>query len=97
MEKKQKSVKFELLNIKDKSEFKKVDMCKIVTIGNNVALSFFQINYQDLSDYIMENEKSEEINGSEFLIPISKIVFSDEEFKKFREQIVSFYIENNNL
>ena len=83
-----KDVQFNLSEVTDKSEYKKADMTRIVTLNNIVSLSFYQINYEGLS-LAMEDPKNtnETINGSSHLNVVSKIVMDIEAFKNLKMMV----------
>ncbi len=83
MEKKQ--IQFTEVGINDKVPYIKTDVSKACRVGDNFAISFYQMDYQALA-YVVTNQsslKQEEIK----LMPVAKVVMNYEMFIQLRNEI----------
>jgi hypothetical protein len=85
MEQKEKLFEFKKLGDKDGIPYTKVDMAKVCRLNKTFAISFYQVDYQALANFLMHISSVTEDQIKE--IPVSKVAMDLETFENLLNQM----------
>lgn len=93
MSSKEIKVTFKDIGVKDRLPYSKADLVKVSRLSNNYSLSFYQLDYHAIA-MLSQNTTTPDSGqttqpnvGSEYLIPVGKIVLDSAGFKQLLTEI----------
>jgi hypothetical protein len=92
-----KPILFKEIGVNDQFPYTKIDISKAVRLGDNFAVSFYQIDYQAIANVL--NGQSKHSLDDIKLMPIVKVVMNKEMFNQLRDEVNTLYdlVEKDNL
>lgn len=84
---------FSDVGIADHLSYEKADIVKVSQVSGNYSLSFYQLDYQAMALHVNTPKAksadgiSSQIEGSQFLIPVGKIVLDERGYRQMVAEI----------